>query len=105
MSSLTIPMRIRRLPASPPIEFDREAELAALAAGRDLGEEFGGLALGVAAKALGFPGQRIPVSALRSDSTNGLARRMWAVMNGLSSASRMPRAYSRALPRRTTPRS
>ena len=59
MSSLTMPMRIRRLPASPPVDWIVNVELAGLAAGGDLGEELGGLALGLTAQSLGFAGQRI----------------------------------------------
>ena len=58
MSSLTMPMRIRRLAGLAAGRFDRDARLRrGLRVGGDLGEEFGGLALVVAAEALGFAGQ------------------------------------------------
>ena len=39
--------------------FDRQRKFAALARRGDLGEEFGGLALGFAAQSLGFAGKRV----------------------------------------------
>ena len=57
MSSLTMPMRIRRLPASPPVDSIASASSPRLRLRGDLGEEFGGFALGLAAEALGFAGQ------------------------------------------------
>ena len=59
MSSLTMPIRIRRLPASPPVDSIDERKLARLAAGGEPGEEFRGVAFGLAAQSLGFTGKRV----------------------------------------------
>ena len=87
MSSLTMPIRIRRLPASPPVDSIVSPSSPRLALRGDFGEELGRFALSLAGKALGFAGKRVPVSALRIDSTSGGSRRVWAVMERFCSAS------------------
>ena len=72
MSSLTIPIRILRRPASPPVEFDGQRKLAVAAAAGDLGEKFGDLALGVARQAVGLAGKRVA----RQRLANGFDQRL-----------------------------
>ncbi len=57
MSSLTMPIRIRRRPASPPVDSIASATSPLAPAHGDPGEEVGRLALVLAGEALGFAGQ------------------------------------------------
>ena len=60
ISSLTMPIRIRRLPASPPIDWISSVSSARRGAfGSDFGEEFRGLPLGLSTKPMGLAGQGI----------------------------------------------
>ncbi len=46
MSSLTMPIRILRRPASPPVELDADREVPATPLCRDFRQEFGSVSLG-----------------------------------------------------------
>ena len=74
MSSLTMPIRILRRPASPPVEFDSERDVAPPAFGGDIGEEFGGELLILGREAMGFAGQRIPRQRLAKGLDQGLGQ-------------------------------
>ena len=72
MSSLTMPMRIRRCPASPPVDWMATSSSPGLRRAADLGEELGRFALGFSRQAMGLAGQGVA----RQRLANGLDQRL-----------------------------
>src|SRR2546423_14695666 len=80
MSSLTMPMRMRRLPASPPVDSINSASSPGLRVAASSARNSAASRSVSRVKPWVSPGSAFPVNAFLIDSTKGGSRRWWAVM-------------------------
>ena len=104
MSSLTMAMRIRRLPASPPVDWIDSASSPRRRLPATSARNSAASCSPSRDRPWVSPGRAFSVSALRIDSTSGGARRVWAVIERCCSASvGLGGAYKPRSARGTTP--
>src|SRR5207248_241975 len=80
MSSLTMPMRMRRLPASPPMDSIERASSPGLRLAASAARNSAAARSASRVRPWVSPGIAFPVSAFLIDSTKGGSKRRWAVM-------------------------